>query len=260
MHTHYYSLHLWDLFYGYLKYRLIQIKKEGILKRKEFIIQRKEAKCKQLIAETKSALLRLRMNPHFIFNSMNSINSYILQKDVDTASDYLHRFAKLMRMILKFAAKPLIAVSDEIDLLTLYLQTETMRFEKKFNYEFDLKNELDPDEFVIPTMILQPFVENAIWHGISSKTEGEGKIKVSFWEENESLFCSVEDNGIGRAASQQVSQKAKTHESKALSITEHRLQLIKPKNGVSAAFEIQDLTDAAQNPAGTKVLLRFPIL
>ncbi len=234
------------LAYGYYRYRINQI--------------RKEARYKQLIAETETAVLRLQMNPHFIFNSMNSINSYILQKNVDTASDYLHRFARLMRMILKFAAKPFIAISDEIDLLELYLQTEAMRFERKFDYSFDLKDDLDPDEFVIPTMILQPFVENAIWHGISNKKNGEGKIKVSFWQENESLLCSVEDNGVGRAASHKASQKAKSHESKALSITEHRLQLIEQKNGVSASFEIQDLRDAAQNPAGTKVVLRFPLL
>jgi two-component sensor histidine kinase len=241
------------LIYAYYRYRIAQIQKE-----EEF--KRKEAEYKQLVAETETAVLRLQMNPHFIFNSMNSINSYILQKDMDTASDYLHRFARLMRMILKNAAKPLIAISDEIELLELYLQTETMRFEKKFDYSFDLKDDLDPDEFVIPTMILQPFVENAIWHGISNKKDGEGKIKVGFWQENESFFCSVEDNGIGRAASSQISKKTKSHESKAISITEHRLQLLGKKNGVSASFEIQDLTDLDHNPAGTKVVLRFPLL
>ena len=125
---------------------------------------------------------------------------------------------------------------------------------------FDLKDDLDPDEFVIPTMILQPFVENAIWHGLSNKKDGEGLIKVSFWQDNESFFCSVEDNGVGRVASSQMNQKAKAHESKAISITEHRLQLLEKKNGVTASFEIQDLVDAAQNPAGTKIVLRFPLL
>jgi ligand-binding sensor domain-containing protein/two-component sensor histidine kinase len=241
------------LIYAFYRYRIAQIRKEEAFKRKE-------AEYKQLVAETETAVLRLQMNPHFIFNSMNSINSYILQKDVDTASDYLHRFAKLMRMILKFAAKPLIAISDEIELLELYLQTEAMRFDKKFNYSFDLKDDLDPDEFVIPTMILQPFVENAIWHGLSNKKDGEGMIKVSFWQENESFFCSVEDNGIGRAASSKISRKGKTHESKAISITEHRLQLLGNKNGATASFEIQDLKGLDQNPAGTKVVLRFPLL
>lgn len=235
--------------YGIYRIRIAQIRKDEALKRKE-------AEFKQLAAETETAVLRLQMNPHFIFNSMNSINSYILQKDVRTASDYLNRFAKLMRMILKFAAKPMIAVSDEVDLLELYLQTEAMRFEKQFAYSFDLPEDMDPDDFVIPTMILQPFVENAIWHGLSKK-KGEGHIKISFREENESLICSVEDNGVGRAAS---NHKAKTHESKAMSITGRRLQLLKPENGVSATFEIHDLVDAAKQPAGTKVVLRLPLL
>jgi ligand-binding sensor domain-containing protein/two-component sensor histidine kinase len=248
------------LIYANYRFRITQIRKEEAFKRKEAEFKQKEAEYKQLAAETETAVLRLQMNPHFIFNSMNSINSYILQKDMDAASDYLHRFARLMRMILKFAAKPLIAISDEIELLELYLQTEAMRFEKKFNYSFDLKDDLDPDEFVIPTMILQPFVENAIWHGLSNKKDGEGMIKVNFWQENESFFCSVEDNGIGRAASSKISRKGKSHESKAISITQHRLQLLENKNGATASFEIQDLKDAAQNPAGTKVVLKFPLL
>ena len=173
-----------SIIYGYYRFRIAQIRKEEAFKRKEI-------EYKQLVAETETAVLRLQMNPHFIFNSMNSINSYILQKDVDTASDYLESICKrLMRMILKFAAKPLIAISDEIELLELYLQTEAMRFEKKFDYSFELKDDLDPDEFVIPTMILQPFVENAIWHGISNKKDGEGKIKMSFWQEGEAFFAA----------------------------------------------------------------------
>jgi LytS/YehU family sensor histidine kinase len=247
------------LIYGYLRYRFNQIRKEEAFKRKEAEFRQKEAEYKQLVAETETALLRLQMNPHFIFNCMNSINSYILQKEVDTACDYLHHFARLMRMILNFSEKPFISVSDEIELLELYLQTEAMRFNGKFTFSFELKNGLDPDEYVIPTMILQPLVENAIQHGLSNKKEGKGHIRISLWKENESLLCSVEDNGIGRAASCQISQKTKMHESKALAIIEHRLQLLEKKKGVSASFEIIDLVDASRKIAGTKVLLRFPL-
>jgi LytS/YehU family sensor histidine kinase len=248
------------LIYGYLRYRITQIRKEEAFKREKAEFQQKETEYKQLVAETESAMLRLQMNPHFIFNCMNSINSYILQKDVNTASGYLHHFARLMRMILKFSEKPFISVSDEIELLELYLQTEALRFNNKFNFSFELKNGLDPDEYVIPTMILQPLVENAIRHGISNKKEGKRHIKISFWKENESLLCSVEDNGVGRAASCQISKNTKMHESKALSITEHRLQLLEKNNCVSASFEIQDLIDESQKPIGTKVILRFPLL
>ncbi len=248
------------LIYGYLRYRITQIRKEEAFKRKEAKYRQNEAAYKQLIAETETAMLRLQMNPHFIFNCMNSIKSYILQKDVDSACDYLQRFARLMRMILKFSEKSFISVSEEIELLELYLHAEAMRFDKKINYSFNLIGDLDPDEYVIPTMILQPLVENAIRHGLSNKKDEEGFIKISLWEENDSLLCSVEDNGVGRAASKKISQKTKTHESRALSITEHRLQLLEKKNGVSASFEIQDLFDTEQNAVGTKIILRFPLL
>ena len=239
-----------SLIFAYYRNRITQIRKEEAFKRKE-------SEYKQLVAETETAILRLQMNPHFIFNSMNSISSYILQKDIETANDYLARFAKLMRMILKFAAKPFIAVANEIELLELYLQTEAMRFEKRFDYKVDLPDGFDPDEFIIPTMILQPFVENAIWHGLSAKKE-KGHILISFWQEDKYLCCSIADNGVGRAAST-TRQQTKTHESKALSLTERRLELLESKDGMSSSFEIQDLYDNAQKPAGTKVLLRFPV-
>ncbi|MBK7336153.1 MAG: histidine kinase [Saprospirales bacterium] len=196
---------------------------ERIRKKEEML--RKEAEVRQQMAETETAILRLQMNPHFIFNSMNSINAYILKKDINTASDYLGRFAKLMRMILDLAAKPLIPVSDEIELLKLYLQTEAMRFEHKFSYVFEVDESLDPDDVVLPTMILQPFVENAIWHGLSNK-KGEGLIRISFKKENEMLHCVVEDNGIGRDAALHSKSGVTVHESKAMSITLRRLELL----------------------------------
>jgi sensor histidine kinase YesM len=240
-----------SILFAFFRYRIAQIRKVETFKRKE-------AEYKQLAAETETAVLRLQMNPHFIFNSMNSINNYILQKDIDTASDYLGRFSSLMRMILDFAARPFVSISDEIKLLDLYLLTEAMRFEKKFSHTFDLAEDFDPDEFVIPTMILQPFVENAVWHGLSKKKE-KGHIRISFRQEDNSLICSVEDNGIGREGAKK-NQKHKTHESRALSITERRLALLESKNGVTASYEIIDLYDNSHHPLGTKVIFRLPLL
>ena len=179
--------------YAYYRYRIAQI--------------RKEAQYKQMIAETETAVLRLQMNPHFIFNSMNSISSYILTKDIETANNYLGRFARLMRMILDYAAKPLIEVGDEVELLELYLQAESMRFEGRFEYEVVFDDDFDPDEYMIPPMILQPFVENAILHGFTGKKE-KGRIKIRFREADNSLYCSVEDNGIGREAAGQKKPKS----------------------------------------------------
>ncbi|MCB0554256.1 MAG: histidine kinase [Phaeodactylibacter sp.] len=235
--------------YALYRYRINQIRKAEAFKRKE-------AEYKQLVAENETAVLRLQMNPHFIFNSMNSISSYILQKDIDTANDYLNRFAKLMRMILKFAEKPFLSVSQELELLEQYLNTEAMRFEDKIDYEFKVADDLDPDEVILPTMILQPFIENAIWHGLATK-EGAKKISIGFEQEAGQLICSVQDNGIGRAAAQ---GKAPSHESKAISITRRRLSILEEMEGASTSLEIIDLKDEAGSPAGTRVVICLPLL
>lgn len=220
--------------------------------------RRKEAEYKQLIAETETAVLRLQMNPHFIFNSLNSISSYLLQRDVDTANDYLIRFSKLIRKILFLAEKPFISISEEMNLLEQYLKTEAMRLEKKFDYSIEVSTQLDPDDYLIPTMILQPFVENAIWHGISPK-KGKGEIKICFSKENEHLLCSVSDNGVGRQVARQKNRRFNEHESKALSITTKRLKLLHDK-GEKAYFEILDLKDKKQQPTGTEVLIHLPLI
>lgn len=231
------------------RYRIRQIRKAEAIKRKE-------AEYKQRVAETETAVLRLQMNPHFIFNSMNSIGSYIQQKDIDTANDYLNRFARLMRLILNLSAKPFLALSEEIELLEQYLYTEAMRFEDKVDYEFKVSDKLDPDEVIIPTMILQPFIENAIWHGLAKK-KGKKKITVAFERDGEQLCCSVEDNGIGRAAT--MGQKPE-QESKAIEITTRRLRLLEEMEGVSASLVITDLEDEAGRAAGTRVAIRLPFL
>ncbi|RMF21257.1 MAG: hypothetical protein D6765_15780, partial [Bacteroidetes bacterium] len=229
------------LAYGAYRIRIAQIRKEAAFKLRQ--------------AETQTAILRLQMNPHFLFNSMNSINSYLLKKDVATASDYLGRFARLMRKILKFAAKDYISVSEEIEILEEYLRTEMMRFEKKFEFEFDLDENLDPDEVLLPTMLLQPFVENAVWHGLTRK-EGMGRIRIRFGIDNGQLVCEVEDNGVGRARAQAGGKK---HESRALDITRSRLQLLEERHGKPAELQIEDLMKDGQ-PAGTRVRVRLPLL
>lgn len=239
------------LLYAAYRFRVNQI-------RKAEAFRRKEAEYKQLVAENETAVLRLQMNPHFIFNSMNSISSYILHKDIDTANGYLNRFARLMRLILKFSEKPFISISQELELLELYLNTEAMRFEDKIDYEFKVDG-LDPDEVIIPTMILQPFIENAIWHGLAGK-EGPKKITVSFGLKDGQLNCSVADNGVGRAAAGQRKPLSSTHDSKAIDITTRRLRILEETEGAATALSITDLADEAGLPAGTLVEIRLPVL
>ena len=239
--------------YALYRYRINQVRKAEAFKRKE-------AEYKQLVAENETAVLRLQMNPHFIFNSMNSISSYILQKDIDTANDYLNRFAKLMRMILKFAEKPFLSVSQELELLEQYLNTEAMRFEDKIGYEFKVADDLDPDEVILPTMILQPFIENAIWHGLMQKKGPRGKLDLTIHQSNNHLVCIIEDNGIGReAASALKSKSAERRKSYGMKITSDRLAMLNKLAGANASVQVIDLKDERDQATGTRVELMIPL-
>ena len=243
--------------YAYYRFRINQIKKQAEFKRKEAEFKQKEAEYKQLAAETETAVLRLQMNPHFIFNSMNSISNYILEKDIDSANSFLTRFSHLMRTILDRSEQNFTDISDEVELLTHYLDIEAIRLGKQMDYRFVVDPKLDPDETLLPTMILQPFVENAIWHGISPK-DGTGLINIRFLLYQDLLLCEVEDNGVGRAYHQKRTTTIE-HESKALSITERRLSLLPQVKNKKAHFEIIDIFDESGNANGTKVQLFLPL-
>jgi len=161
-----------------------------------------------------------------------------------------------MRLILDLASKPLIPIADEVELLEQYMAAEAMRFENKFTWQVDLDEALDPEEIMLPTMILQPFVENAIWHGFSRKTS-LGLINIRFKKLGDSMLCTVEDNGIGRMESSK--NESVLHESKAVQITEQRLQLIEQSEASKTNLEIIDLYDSAGLPIGTKVEIRLPL-
>ncbi len=244
------------LLYGFYRNRIAQVRRKEAQRRKEAEFRQKEAEGKQLAAELQNSVLRLQMNPHFIFNSMNSISSYILQKDIDTANDYLGRFAKLMRLILDLAAKRFIPIADEIELLEQYMAAEAMRFENKFTWLVEVDDALDSEEVMLPTMILQPFVENAIWHGFSTKKTA-GFIHIQFKKQPKSLLCIVRDNGVGRVESQR--KRAVSHTSSAVMLTEQRLSLLEKKGGFEASLEIIDLYDNDGAPTGTSVEIRLPL-
>ena len=247
------------IIYSSYRIRVSHIQRQAEVKNRMALFQQKEAEYKQLVAETETAVLRLQMNPHFIFNSMNSIHSYILEKDMDTASTYLNCFADLMRKILDNGARGIISIAQEIELLEMYMDTEGMRFENKFAYKFSISQDLDPDEVAVPTMILQPFVENSILHGIRLK-EGKGFIDIKFWEEENRLHCTITDDGIGREAAKGNSQHTESHESKAIAITQGRLNLLESEEGIPPSINIQDLYDEQGLAMGTKVHIILPLL
>ncbi|MDR0801210.1 histidine kinase [Fluviicola sp.] len=209
------------------------------------------------INELESRALRAQMNPHFLFNSLNSIRLFILKNEVDNAADYIAKFSKLLRMILNYSRQDMITVYDEIQSLKLYLEFERLRFGQDF--DFDLQ--IDGQEVLdcqIPPMIIQPFIENAIWHGLMPRTEEGGRIRVSFQKQQSGLYVMVQDNGIGREKARENNRKRSLKEgSVGLQITKDRLRSLTLRTKRQNEFEIEDLTDKNGEAIGTLVTLHF---
>lgn len=217
---------------------------------------RNQLKIKNLLTEQK--LLRSQMNPHFIYNSLNSIQSFISSDDSYNAEKYLARFAKLMRGILENSRADYITLDKEIEVLQLYMELEQLRFNNRFTFSFDIHEKLETDFIAIPPMLIQPFIENAILHGL--KTKHDGHIHVIFKEDNNCLVCVVDDNGIGRKASAET-QTTKKHQSLATTIVTERLETLTQKYGQPAFFTIEDKADSTNHePLGTKVTLTLPLI
>lgn len=221
---------------------------------------RTEEQLKTRIAENRMAALVAQMNPHFIFNSLQSINSYILKKERQQASEYLGRFSRLMRMILENSRTSIHPLEKEIDLLKLYLKVEAQRFKVPFNFSIIVDEAIDIYETSIPCMMLQPFVENAIWHGLSNKSS-QGHIRIAIKKQKGVIKCVIEDNGIGRkAAAEMVAKKGKSHQSQALEIITERLSLLFPDQHNLCAVSYIDLKDDKNDPSGTRVEITLPFL
>lgn len=234
---------------GFLIYFLIQ--KQNQLKNKQIEEQKQRALASELQA------LRSQMNPHFIFNTLNSIQNFISKNESKDASIYLSKFAKLMRATLANTKRQRISLKDEIETLTLYLELEQLRLNNKFSYEILVDETIDTQYEQVPSMLIQPYVENAIWHGISHK-EGNGIIRIQFLPENEHLLkCVVEDNGIGRENAIKLKQNT-TSPSFGMNITKERVELLNSLNGNQLSVKINDLKINNQ-PAGTRVELYVPI-
>gem|GEM_PF-580013 len=221
-------------------------------------VEQSKAKHEKEILELEAKALRAQMNPHFIFNCMNSIKSLIQQDDKEKATTYLITFSKLIRTIFQNSDRREITLFDEIETCRLYTQLESMRFGDKLSYSFDVDETIDLKSIMVPALILQPFIENAIWHGIMPKEKG-GTIHVTVSKKDDKIFCTVEDNGIGREVSMQNKMKGatSTHQSKGVRLTQSRLELSNTLNQRNATVEIIDKTNGSNESAGTKVVLAF---
>ncbi|MCD6659671.1 MAG: histidine kinase [Lentimicrobium sp.] len=204
--------------------------------------------------------LTRQMDPHFVFNTLNSIQSYIIKNDRLSSSQYLSKFARLMRLILNNSQKQAIPLSDEIAALNLYMELESLRFQQKFEFSIITDHSVDVDSCYIPAFLIQPFVENAIWHGIMG-LKIQGIIRISFSRERDQLICQVEDNGIGRTQSMEMKpENEKQKKSLGISLVETRLNLLNYFYSVNMKIVFTDLFNEDNSPAGTKVTINLPII
>jgi len=213
----------------------------------------------QKYIETEHRLLRSQMNPHFMFNALNSIQLFISEKDSLQAERYLSKFAHLMRYYLDSSFTSNVLLKEEMDGLKLNIELEHLRMNKSFEYEVIADEHLEPEETEIPPMLAQPFVENAIKHGLRTKAEG-GKLRVEFSQvQGDVMKCVIEDNGIGRTAAAALKKSANGHHSRGIEITKSRLKNIWKEDYSADCLKIIDLTDNSGNPSGTRIEILFPI-
>ena len=217
---------------------------------------------KQKVTESRLQSLRLQMNPHFLFNALNSIQQMILANEEMVATRYLSRFSKLLRSILVHSDKEMVTLNEELEILNLYIELEAIRFKDSFKYKIICEDGIDRDELKVPTLLVQPFVENAIWHGLMHK-EGNRELTVRFEDNDDFLQCTIEDNGIGREMADKTklaSGKDKKHTSKGISVSMERLKTLSNGHAKEELLQIIDLKDEAGRPAGTRVIINIPIL
>ncbi len=213
---------------------------------------RKEANYKQKIAETEMQALRAQMNPHFIFNSLNSIENFIMQNEKRLASDYLNKFARLIRMILDSSRNEVVPIAKDVEALQLYIDLEQLRFNNKFTYETNIDPALLTGEYRVPSLLIQPYVENAIVHGLAHSEKENLLLSVSAVLENDKIRYTIQDNGIGRqqAAAYNLHNKPH-HKSVGLQITEDRINHF--NNEAFDAIKITDLYNERNISCGTKI-------
>ncbi|TNE56117.1 MAG: hypothetical protein EP338_00700 [Bacteroidetes bacterium] len=226
--------------------------------------EKRKLQLQKNIVELEQKALRLQMNPHFIFNALNSIQALIGSGNEQQARYFLAKFSGLMRQILANSRKNMISLEEEVKLIENYLMVERFCNGDRFDYEIEVTEGLETDYIQVPPMIIQPFIENAIKHGFKDidgvSNQKRNVLRVSFAEEKGQLICEVSDNGIGRKKSAEINQKSMEtyHESTALLVTRERLELFESEKG-SASLEIDDLYDENGQASGTKIVIRIPI-
>jgi tetratricopeptide (TPR) repeat protein len=217
--------------------------------------RRKKARFDREVMEVEMKALRAQMNPHFISNALHSINRYVMENDKRNASGYLTKFASLMRLILEHSREREVPLQEDLHALDLYLQLELLRCNNSFTYHIDVDSQIDPENTLVPPMLLQPFAENAILHGLSERENGLISIRVS--KANDMICCAIEDNGAG-APHTTTQPDGKTRKSLGRKIIHERLNIINRLKKAKATVDTVQLRDAAGKPKGLRVELFLP--
>lgn len=237
------SLFIWFV----MQYRINQIKNKNNLH--------------EQLNSARMQALKAQMNPHFIFNSLNSIQRFIMENNRESASIYLSRFAMLTRKTLDFSQKDIISLEEEISLLKTYVQLEQLRFSHSFEFTIHVNPELDRSSVGMPPLVLQPFLENAIWHGLMPSKKAHKKLELLITQQHGELLIRIIDNGIGRSASLALKkQHYKQSSSKGISISENRLQLLEKQYDSHVSLNIKDLYSDQNQAEGTEVEIRLPLI
>jgi sensor histidine kinase YesM len=209
------------------------------------------------LAEVEMNALRAQMNPHFLFNSLNAIKYYVVKEKPEKAAEYLDNFARLIRLILHNSREQRIPLGQELETLKLYVEMERLRFDEQFDFEMCLDSALDAEYIMLPPLLLQPYAENAIWHGLLHRDQ-KGKLTVRAYRKHNSIFLEVEDNGIGRHKAQQLKSKsAQQKKSMGMQLTKARIDMNQALSNTPTTVEIIDLQDEFGHACGTRVVIKM---
>jgi LytS/YehU family sensor histidine kinase len=209
------------------------------------------------IIKLEQMALRAQMNPHFIFNCINVIQQLVIEKDISNTNKFITSFSELVRQTLDNAPELYIRLSEEIKFLTNYFELERIRLEDRFSYKIDISGLKYPDQWMVPNMVIQPFVENAIRHGLRYKKNGIGSIEVRFEQREALLYCTITDNGIGREKAMQMRKESGIlHEPRGMDITMKRVESLNALTSGMVSVSIEDLEEG-NHAAGTRVTIIF---
>jgi ligand-binding sensor domain-containing protein len=213
----------------------------------------------QRMAKLEQTALQSQMNPHFIFNCLNSIQQFVFDNDMMATNEYITGFARLIRATLNYSSRSFISVAEEVEYLSDYLSLEKMRFENKMDYRISVEPDVDVRYSLLPPMMLQPYVENSVRHGLRHKTAGDGYVHIHFRKKGEIIVVTIRDNGIGRKkAKEYKTGEHIEYQSKGMSLTSARIQMIQVQHKSEINVLVQDIEDREGKPEGTQIEISFP--